>query len=320
LPWIVGIDEAGYGPNLGPLVMTAVACRVPEELAATDLWKVLRRAVRRAGSKDDGRLLVADSKLVYSPTRGLRCLENGVLATLPLASRESLTVEQVVRSVCQPPYDGLEAEFWYSPQSPLPVVADTAAPAYAAERFHRACERRGIGWAVVRSVVVCAPGFNALLDRWGTKGAVLGEGLARLLQANCTLGEPGEPVAVTIDKHGGRNHYAALLQNALPEGLVVTRQEGRARSVYQVVGLDRDLRLTIEPRADIGHFCVALASMVSKYLREVFMRDFNRFWQAHIPDLRPTAGYPGDAERFFQAIRPTLERLGIAETMVWRRQ
>ena len=24
MPWVVGIDEAGYGPNLGPLVQAAV--------------------------------------------------------------------------------------------------------------------------------------------------------------------------------------------------------------------------------------------------------------------------------------------------------
>ena len=30
MPWVVGIDEAGYGPNLGPLVQSAVALRLPD--------------------------------------------------------------------------------------------------------------------------------------------------------------------------------------------------------------------------------------------------------------------------------------------------
>ena len=33
MPWIMGLDEAGYGPNLGPFVMSLVAFRVPEPLA-----------------------------------------------------------------------------------------------------------------------------------------------------------------------------------------------------------------------------------------------------------------------------------------------
>src|SRR5262245_778085 len=82
MPWIIGIDEAGYGPNLGPFVMTAVACRVPPRLVGADLWDILRNAVRRAGEADDGRILIADSKLVYTPVRGLHGLETGVLATL----------------------------------------------------------------------------------------------------------------------------------------------------------------------------------------------------------------------------------------------
>src|SRR5438477_3466657 len=82
MPWIIGIDEAGYGPNLGPLVMTSVACRVPDCHAEADLWHLLRAAVRRPEEKDDGRLLVGDSKIVYSSTRGLAGLEGGVLAAL----------------------------------------------------------------------------------------------------------------------------------------------------------------------------------------------------------------------------------------------
>ena len=40
------------------------------------------------------------------------------------------------------------------------------------------------------------------------------------------------------------------------------------------------------------------ASMTSKYVRELAMELFNRFWQRHVPGLTPTKGYPEDAKRF----------------------
>ena len=60
--------------------------------------------------------------------------------------------------------------------------------------------------------------------------------------------------------------------------------------------------------------------MASKYLREVLMLEFNRFWLEHVPDLRPTAGYPGDSARFFEAIRPVIAKLGLREETLWRRK
>jgi ribonuclease HII len=101
---------------------------------------------------------------------------------------------------------------------------------------------------------------------------------------------------------------------------VVAVEEGPLRSRYRVEGLGRELHLTFEPRADAAHPAVALASMVSKYLRELLMREFNAFWQAHVPGLLPTAGYPGDAGRFLAAIRPAAARLGIPEAALWRRK
>ena len=40
----VGIDEAGYGPNLGPLVMTAVVAESAED-RPPDLWADLAETV-----------------------------------------------------------------------------------------------------------------------------------------------------------------------------------------------------------------------------------------------------------------------------------
>jgi hypothetical protein len=38
------------------------------------------------------------------------------------------------------------------------------------------------------------------------------------------------------------------------------------------------------------------------------------------PGLKPTAGYPVDAARFYEAIRPVREKLGIPDHAVWRRK
>ena len=46
------------------------------------------------------------------------------------------------------------------------------------------------------------------------------------------------------------------------------------------------------PRADPTDGLVALASIVSKTVRELWMDVFNAYWLARMPGLRPTAGYP----------------------------
>jgi hypothetical protein len=63
---------------------------------------------------------------------------------------------------------------------------------------------------------------------------------------------------------------------------------------------------------------VALASMLSKYLREAMMRRFNAFWARHRPEVAPTAGYYVDGERFLRDIEPERRRLGIADAELIR--
>jgi ribonuclease HII len=319
MAWIIGIDEAGYGPNLGPFVMTAVACRVPDDLGHTNLWQLLNAVVRQAAEPDDGRILVDDSKLVFSTARGVGELERGVLALL-VRDAGSMTLHNFLESIAPDDLRELHGEPWYTGASGIP--SDETATDFAPVNAHvdQTCTTAGIAFRLLRSVVVCPARFNAVVDEHGSKGAVLGEALRRLVRC-CRDSIPGdERLSFYVDKHGGRNTYAAQLQHALAEGVVVVRQEGMRRSVYEVLGLQREMHFQFQPRADSEHFCVALASMTSKYLRELLMGEFNRYWEMHVPGVKPTAGYPGDAARFLKDITPAVQRLGISETALWRRK
>ena len=321
MTWIIGIDEAGYGPNLGPFVMTAVACRVPKTLAGADLWKVLHRTVRRDGEKKrlQNRLLIADSKVVYSPNRGLKALELGVLATLLHDNGvPPPTLGCLLTRFAAHTHSELSLESWYTGTTPLPFVVSSGAVQELAAQFLKTCRANEVLWGAARTCAVCPARFNQIVTHSGTKGEVSAHALQSVLPALCDLLPEEESVRVLIDKHGGRNHYADLLQQAFPTGMVMIRAEGAARSQYEVYGLGRQVRLTFEPRADSAHFCVSLASMISKYVRELLMHEFNAFWQTHVPGLRATAGYPIDAVRFWQEIAPTARQLGLPTEAVWR--
>jgi hypothetical protein len=320
MAWIIGIDEAGYGPNLGPFVTSSAAFRVPDGDGTANLWQLLHTVVRRAVDPTDDRILIDDSKAVYSTARGLLGLEHGVLATLWRASAKCATLQHFLEWACADCLADLHGEAWFTGDGSLPFCAEPGAVATDAERFDLACETAGIERGPVRSVTVCTPRFNALCEAAGSKGAVLAHGLGRLLRYNCDRVPGADPLCFFIDKHGGRNTYAAFIQHALPEGTVLAEQESMARSAYRVVGLEREVRLVFQPRADAEHFGVALASMTSKYLRERLMGEFNAFWLKHVAGLKPTAGYPGDAARFFETIRPAAKRLGLADDVLWRRR
>jgi ribonuclease HII len=319
MAWILGIDEAGYGPNLGPFVMSAVACQVADAHAGSCLWQRLSPAVRRSGdgNKKDGRLLVDDSKVVYSSAKGLAGLERGVFSLL---GSQPLTLDELLLRLCPADRAEVATEIWYTGRTPLPTDVAIAELEPGNERFHKTCETASVTRWLVWSTVVCPARFNALVERAGTKSAVLAHAFIRLLRSGLEDTTGSESLLVFIDKQGGRNSYAAQIQHALDKGMVVTSEESMSRSSYRIVGLPREARLTFQPRADQEYFCVALASMVSKYLRELFMGEFNRFWQQHVQGLKATAGYPGDASRFLEAIRPAAETLKIPQDAIWRQK
>lgn len=305
--WSVGIDEAGYGPTLGPLAQVAVAVKLPDGDPAG--WETLRPLVKRHGDKDKTRLLVDDSKLVHSGKHGFAKLEAGLSALLGL--RQTSVGAWLGEWALPHVVEDLSGEAWFDPGEVLPVHAE------APDLRPRLAEL-GVELFVLGVKLIPTPVFNQIVAGSGTKATALGIGLTGLLGAIRQRVPGFEPVRVVCDKHGGRNFYGPLLRGAFPQGWVINEVETAGESRYRVESLGREVTVSFRPGADGEGLPVALASMVAKYWREVCMRQFNRFWLAHLPGLKPTAGYPVDGERFYAAIRPAMAALGLDEGAVRR--
>ena len=313
MPWVVGIDEAGYGPNLGPLIQAAVALYLPD--GDPTGWDVLKSVVRRAHERPDRRLLIDDSKKVYT-RGGLEALERGVWS---ISGADPCPIRDFLWSGGEVPSWGedLLAETWFDSTELIPLHIDPGAEWEASEPMRAAIDNRWYG----DYRVVPAPRFNRMVDEFGSKGTVLGRGLIELL-VSLTAAVPadGGPIAFACDKQGGRNFYASILQEAFPDGWVVAEREGAEESRYRVECLPREITITFRPRADADSVAVALASMLCKYLREVCMRQFNRYWATHVPGIVHTAGYPLDAKRFYDQIQPAMAKSGLTADQVWRKK
>ena len=319
--YVIGTDEAGYGPNLGPLVISASVWHVPDDPWECDLYAALAAAVCAAPRPCDSaavrRLVVADSKALYKPASGIASLERGVLTLLAVLGHSLRDWSDCWQALAPDCLDGLAAAPWYAGYAcPLPVAADADELPSLAAMLLSACADSGVSLAALRSRTVFPAEFNAGVAAQGGKGAVLSHATIHLV-AELLSTLPDEPVLVICDKHGGRNFYGPLLQEHFAEYLVENHGDGRRQSVYRFGPPERRVEFRFRCRAE-EFLPVAAASMASKYLRELAMRAFNDFWIARVPRLRPTAGYPGDARRFMQGIAAAQAALGLDDRLLWR--
>ena len=67
--WIAGLDEAGYGPWLGPMVIGFVSIKAEKGTPASAPWDHVAN-LGRAGRREKGIISVADSKKLHRPGKG----------------------------------------------------------------------------------------------------------------------------------------------------------------------------------------------------------------------------------------------------------
>ncbi|MGA2253301.1 MAG: hypothetical protein ABSG53_01460 [Thermoguttaceae bacterium] len=321
MSFLLGIDEAGYGPNLGPLVISASVWEVRKGVCGDGLYERLQtviaplaaRSAKAAGQK----VAIADSKVLYQSGRGLRLLERGLWAAWTLIGQRPAVCGDVWKLLAGPVGEP-RCEALCGGWDPLPTPLDFDAteidqfrPALC-EALARACVR----FVDLQSIAIFPREFNDTVDGSDSKGAALSRWTLQLV---ARMIEPlgNEPISILCDKHGGRDRYLPLLMNCFPDRFIEVVSEGRLKSVYRFGPADHRIEIAFQAKGE-SHLPTALASMASKYLRELAMHAFNDFWRQHVADLQPTAGYPIDAKRFKAEIAAVQQSLGIEDRIVWR--
>lgn len=319
--YLIGADEAGYGPNLGPLVISATVWQVPGGTRGDDLYRLLGSCVvpspAQAAEQGAASLVIGDSKRLYQPGGGLGHLERGLLVALALLDRHPTTWRGVWGALSAESRGGPPTVPWYERyDGPVPIDADSGQIPSWIEALREALTASGVGLRELRSRAVFPEEFNRLVEHYGTKGAALSHTTLELIAA---LMEPlpEGPISIVCDKHGGRNRYHGLLSEHFPDHFIEIHGESRARSVYRFGPEERRVEIRFQTKGE-SHLPTALASMASKYLRELAMRALNAFWCRRVEGLRPTAGYPQDAKRFKAEIAAAQAELGIDDRLLWR--
>lgn len=321
MQYVVGMDEAGYGPNLGPLVVTATVWEMPDGAGVDDMYTLLVDAIapspRQAAAGNGRCVAVADSKRLYQPGGGLRNLERGVLSMLRVLGTEVDLWSELWDALVPDSLATLARIPWYARyDEAVPTGAAADELARLAESLAAAFASSGVRLLAMVSEAVFPAQFNELVLLHNTKGAALSHlSLQLAARAIAQLGDGA--IAVVCDKHGGRNRYGRLLEECFPDWLIEIHGESREQSTYRFGPPERRICIDFRPRAETC-LAVALASMTSKYLRELAMRAFNGFWCGRVTDLKPTAGYPGDAPRFHSQIAEMQRTLAISDHVLWR--
>ena len=323
---VIGTDEAGYGPNLGPLVVAATAWEVdaPPGDAERRLAESIDRAATAAALGEDDPLW-GDSKTIYRAGEGLEPLERGVLvAAAVVAGRVPASWDELSQVLGEigPQEPENESPEWASlREGPVPLRAADRRVGEIAGCVAGELQKFGVRLVAVRCRCVYPGEFNARLDRGLNKSDILSWATLSLASTLTSLSE--RPAVIWCDRHGGRKRYAGVVTEAFDGAIVQPLEETAARSVYRFsppgpAGAGRTARIEFTVGGE-SRTPVAVASMTAKYARERAMESFNRFWACRQPGRRPTAGYPLDAKRWRADAAATIAAAGIDPAAIWRR-
>ncbi|HEY1958981.1 MAG TPA: hypothetical protein VGH28_25385 [Polyangiaceae bacterium] len=278
---VVGVDENGLGPRLGPLVVTAVTVATADERAEKF---ALARPGKRFARINDSKKLVSykEHALGEAWARVLgAAVGAGGAAPHELVSALSLDPAEWLRELC--PSEADHSHQCFSVADEKFEAGDDLVGDVRSDLAR--LEKRGLRLVAVRVGIVCTRRLNDAVTRRTTRFQVDLNTMERLvLDARARA---NEDVLAVCGKVGGYDRYSDAF-GPLAGRLHAIVCEGRAKSEYALPGIGR---MAFVRDADAKHLVVCLASLVGKWVRDLLTARVVRHHKRTLPHLPMVSGY-----------------------------
>ncbi len=314
---LAGIDEAGYGPLMGPLVISASAFTLPDELLKEDLYQILKKSIANRRKHLAGRLLISDSKKAYSKSIGIKHLERTTLTALKCLNQTPESLSGLLDFLCPDSLARLKGYNWYENCDGLDRICNDADIRIACKVFKEDMGKNNIALQGLQTHCLDVAHYNKLVTNTNNKAAVLFSSTCSLIKS--IWDNSHDPnIQIIIDRQGGRTHYRKHLLRMFGYLELAVLKESNDNSSYELTGRNKKMRLHFVTKADKKYMPVSLSSMLSKYIREILIHKINAYFLKHHQALKPTAGYWKDGLRFISDLKEHIPHVKYDENRLIR--
>lgn len=281
-----GIDEAALGPVLGPYCCGLASFNIKSDLELFQLFSEFK-AVK-----------ICDSKKLYTSGKSIKELENTALSfflSFFNTGADNLFEFLSKLLIHEKTLAELSVIPWFKKMESLklPICCNNEEIQQNSESLTNFLKEKQIEIGSIKVDVVSAEEFNHLLSEGFNKSQCCQKILSPLLVESHT-----NKSRITVDRQGGRRYYGEWLIEIFPGTPLSIKQETQDCSSYNI----GSSLMQFQVKGDDKYLETALASIFSKYIRELMMICFNNYWNEITPGIKKTAGYPQDGKRFIKEL------------------